>query len=169
MAVQISAGELNGTRHVVRTDQGNLYAFFVGSGGNNIDAWFGGTTGASWVEKDAGGGPASERDTISIAIDSDNRVHVVYVAGAASAEDLDYVLFHTVDSTQGDDTCDTPEEAISMEDADNKTYGCAVAVDSNDIPHAVVIGTDADMGQDYDTAYYDNRIEGTVRGIWGIQ
>jgi hypothetical protein len=71
------------------------------------------------------------------------------------------VTFSTVDSTAGTDTFGTPEEAISCEDADNTTYGCAVAVDSNDIPHAVVIGSDAYMGSDYNMLYYDNKIGGS--------
>jgi hypothetical protein len=119
-------------------------------------------TPVTFIELDIGNEPDCLSDSpVSVAIDSDDRLHIVYVAGAASAEDLDYVTFDTVDSTAGDDSYNTPEEAISMEDADNDYYCCAVAIDSNDIPHATVIGSDADMGTDYDTIYYDNRIGGS--------
>lgn len=159
MSVQIAAGEIKGSRHVVRTDQGKLYAVF--EDGAAVEVWYGGTTGASWAQKDAGNSPSCMADApVDVDIDSDNRLHIVYVAGAVSAEDLDYVTFDTVDSTAGDDLFNTPEEAISMEDADNGLHGCAVAVDSNDIPHACVLGSDADKGTDYTTLYYDNRIGG---------
>jgi hypothetical protein len=97
------------------------------------------TTPDYFIQLDSANSPSCMANApVGVAIDSDNRLHIAYVAGVASAEDLDYVTFDTVDSTAGDDLFNTPEEAISMEDADNTSWGCAIAVDSNDIPHAVV-------------------------------
>ncbi len=67
-AITIGAGELQGTRQVIRTTAGNLYAVF--EDGGIVEVWFGGTTGATWAQQDIGNSPACIADApVSIAID----------------------------------------------------------------------------------------------------
>jgi len=158
MAVTIGTGEIQGARHVVRTSTGKVYVVLEDAG--SVKCFYGGVTPSSFTEKDAGNAPTTGGLTdapCAVAIDSDDVLHVVYYKSDGTDNDLYYNKFHTVDSTQGDDAWNTAEVAIPQEDSDNTTFGCAIAVDSNDKPHACYVDSDVNKGKDYDTVYYANK------------
>jgi len=156
MATQIAAGELLGTRHVVRTSTGDLYAVF--EDGTKVEVWYS-ADGSSWAQKDAGNSPdCFANSPVGVAIDSGDILHIVYYHDAYPASGgLDYITFDTLDGGAQDDAFNTEEEAIAQVDADNTRYGCAIAIDSNGKPHAVFTDSDALKGTDYNTIYYANK------------
>jgi len=157
MATQISAGELKGTKHLVRTSTGKLYAVF--ENGAKVEVWYS-ADGSGWAQKDAGNSPDCMADSpVGVAIDSNDILHIVYYHDAYPASGgLDYITFDTCDGGAQDDAFNIEEEAMGQTDADNLVYGCAIAIDANNIPHAVFVDSDAAKGTNYDTIYYANKI-----------
>lgn len=118
------------------------------------------STPTEFLEMDGANAPSTGGLTdapCACAIDSDDVIHVVYYRSDGTNNDLYYCKFHTIDSTAGTDTWDSPEIAIPQVDSDNATFGCAIAVDSADKPHACYVDSDSAKGTDYETIYYANK------------
>lgn len=161
MPTQISAGELKGARHLVRTSTGDLYAVF--EDGGSVEVWYS-ADGSSWVQKDAGSSPSCRADSpVGVAIDSNDILHIVYNDNVVNA--LNYITFDTLDGGAQDDAFNTEEEAIGEEDGINIYFECAITIDSNNIPHAIFVDSKSSMGSDYHTIYYANRIG----GVWNAK
>ena len=132
-----------GDRQVVRTSSGTLYAFI------NCGMWKS-ANGSTWAEQDSANKPGCwtppQRRNSSIAIDSNNIIHIAHNSLGAEAY---YLTFSTSTDTFG--------AAESLATADNIT-SITIAVDSNNKPHVTYAkSTFNGLGYD-DVLVYVNKI-----------
>lgn len=160
-AVQVTSAntnrQLNANRSIVRTSAGIPYVVLEDVNEGGIEVWKGNsTTPTSFTEQDTANNPANSRyDTPSAAIDSTGVIHIAYydINGKSSA--LRYVTFSTgTDTFSGD---------VSIQDIGGAapTNYVAIAIDANDKPHIAWIDRNTNMGADYDTVYYTNKVSGS--------
>jgi len=141
LSTSLGAGSLSGSRNVVRTSTGDLYAVFVDIGNEDLEVWYS-ADGSSWSEKDSGNKPAIDVSGASVAIDSLDVLHIVYSYNDDSDPknfDLMYVTFDTLDSTSGDDLFNTPATIADVGAEIGDEVG--ISIDSNDVPHVACQGT----------------------------
>lgn len=140
-------------QQVVRTSEGQLYSIF---NTGRIRAFTSFDNGYSWIEQDVDGGPSdtTASDTVSIAIDSSDIIHIAYESNSDS-EDGRYTTFDTSTNTFG-----SSETAINIGGTGRLISGFDIAVDNNDIPHVIAV--------EYNGAnrvQYSNRIGGSWADI----
>lgn len=94
----------------------------------------------------------------SCAIDSNDIIHIVYAYNSGAYPAIKYITFNT--ST---DLFSSEEIIVADSGAEllNSASGCDIAIDSNNKPHVVYIGSVANMGTYYFTAHYTNKISGS--------
>lgn len=134
-------------RQIIQTSGGNLYSVF--NDGGSIEVWKS-TDGSSWTQKDAGNSPGAEATgDVSVSIDEDNILHIVYEDTA-----LRYITFDTADGGAADDAFNTEETPES----DTDTNTMSIAIDANNIPHVVYVRSTV---ADSYLVKYRNRIGGS--------
>jgi hypothetical protein len=131
---------------IVQTSGGTLYA--VINDGGNVEV-YSSSDGSSWTQRDSGTTVTTDSgDPVSIAIDSSDQIHVVYLSGV----NVRYRQFNTIagtpvwNSTIGEETV----RAFS-----NNAIEVVVAVDSDNKPHVVANDISAPLVE------YNNRISGS--------
>lgn len=154
-----------GNRVLVRNSSGTPYVVMTDEDATGIQVWKGNsTTPTSFSEQDAGNAPASGvYGSVSAAIDSTDIIHIVYMEDDGKTSACRYVTFDadgTTDTYSGDTDIDSNlgGDPVTI----NQLFS-AIAIDSNDVPHVVYTRSDSNMGADYQTATYSNRIGGSWR------
>lgn len=161
-----------GARVVIRDS--NDFVYVLVNAGGNIRAYKGNVAGepTSFAEQDAVGAPNSaDFAGIAAAIDSAGLIHVMYyfddTVAHGSAPNIRYAQFRSsAHVTTQDDWVLINEEIAVMTNADGDfsfTHLLGIAIDANDDPHATWNDEITDMGSQFETIFYDNRIGGT----WG--
>lgn len=148
----------NGGPQIVRTSSGTLYAAFRVSGGF-CEIWKS-SDGSSWTEQDSAGSPDCDNfNPVSIAIDSDDLIHMVYSHFAGTKEEARYVVFDTSTDTFG------TSELVYQLFTNDVLGDVAIAVDSNDKPHVIFAQTFVTTG----ALEYSNRISGSWSAKYTIE
>jgi len=158
----VTYNQTNGARVLVRNSAGTPYVVMTDEDATGITVWKGNsTTPTSFSEQDAGNAPASGTyGSVSAAIDSTDIIHIVYMELDGKTSACRYVTFDadgTTDTYAGDVDVDAD---LGSEPASLALLYTAIAVDSNDIPHIAYTRYEADMGSDWQTLTYNNRIGG---------
>jgi hypothetical protein len=154
--------QLSGARVVARTSAGIPYVilddFDAGDGeiwkGNLITPTTFTSVGVPITGVDAG--------SCSFAIDSGDIIHVVGMDDNGKTSTL---IYQTLDTS--DDSFGTPTTVISDIGSDPLAITglhTSIAVDSNDIPHIAYLEYRSNMGTDWWSVYYNNRIGGSWNG-----
>lgn len=148
IAAATVGGLSKSSRVLVRTSTGDLYASIPGS--SVCEIWKSTNDGDSWTEQDTSNSPTCETTlhSPSIAIDSNDDIHMIYRNGG----DIRYLLFDT-----GTDTFGTSELAAN-EPNDIPDY--ALTIDSNDIPHIAYMDDLASISAQVNVKY-KNRVSGS--------
>lgn len=145
------------TRHLVRASNGIVWAVSMVTGEvavSESDA----VTPTSFTERDSGNRPNGEGTShVACAIDSNDNIHIAYWSQASMGGGQRYVLFNTGTKTYG--TTELVDGAASGFPS-GRPY-CSIAVDQNDVPHISYDDFTANMGSDYRTVLYNNRIGGS--------
>ena len=158
------------SRNVVRTSGGIPYVVLEDSTDGGIEVWKGNSaTPTSFSEQDSANNPQSSGryGSPACAIDSTDKIHIIYADDNAGNPQYRYVVFNTVTDTFSGDAAITSDLGSDMTSVTN--MHCSIAIDSNDIPHVVYLGYPASMGTDYYTAYYNNRIGGVWNTSPGLE
>lgn len=160
--IATSAGQLNtgalstniSSSQLVRTSTGILYSVLVAignKGSTQIQVFKSINNGISWSKQDYIHSPLTTTTLASVAIDSSDLLHILYVAGSTETQ-----IVHGVYSS-ATDTFGIQENAFSLINPLNGSSGSlAIAIDQNNIPHAIAATGSAGGG---DTEYA-NRIKG---------
>ena len=160
MATTIATGVLTRGGGVVTTSGGNIYAFFATSL-DNMEVYKSTNGGSSFSRVGSGVssttilGSTNGIASISVAIDSDNIIHVLVASSnPAFTRDIAYCLFTTSNDSWG-----TWEEAATHTNniTSSNRYKCALALDSNKKPHIAYIKSENNMGGAYTRIYYTNK------------
>ena len=156
----------NGARVVVRNSAGTPYVVVENITDSSIDVWKGNSTTPSgtapFAEQDAAG--ASHPDSggvygsVSAAIDSSDIIHIVYMEDDGNTSACRYVTFNTSTDTFSGDTDIIAD--IGADPGGLTILQTSIAIDSNDIPHVAYTEYIANMGSDWNTVVYNNRIGG---------
>lgn len=141
-----------GDRQVVRTSSGTLYAFM-----NNCGMWKSSNE-SSWTEQDSANKPScsqSTNRTPSIAIDSNNLIHITFLTYTTYAA----VVYKTFDTAT--DSFGVSAEIGTSTDA---FWSTSLAVDSNNKPHIAYSYYEFDGISTFDSyVMYVNKTSGS----WG--
>jgi hypothetical protein len=134
-------------RRLVRTSSGNLYTFLSNSG--SCEIWKSADNGTTWSQQDSADNPfcTNAAHRMSLAIDSTDTLHLAYLSGNTQ---IAYLTFTTSNDQFGVST-----ETIGTIAAEDTYSSVDLAVDSNDIPHAIYVYSDG-FGSNF--FKYDNRI-----------
>lgn len=144
----------------VRNSSGIPYV--LTNNGGNVQLWKGNSaTPTSFSEVDSTNNPNDANfKGGAIAIDSGNTMHIVYFdddTAMGAGGGLKYV-------TVSSDTWGTPATAVAIDkglSTNGQSQLCDISVDSNDVPHIVFTDRTTNMGTDYPTIYYTNRVGGS--------
>ena len=154
--------QLGGARVNLRNSAGIPYVIVLDETNGAIQVWKGNsTTPTAFTEQDSASNPQNTRYVApSACIDSTDIIHIAYYDENGKTSALRYVTFDTsTDTFSGD---------ISVKDIGGATpvnSGTAISIDTNDIPHIAWVDSVSNMGTDYDTVYYVNR----VGGAWNTE
>jgi len=155
--VTSSGGVGSGVRKIVRTSTGVIYVVLIN--GTAIEVWKS-TDGTSWAEQDTGNNPDSTGyQHPSCAIDSNDIIHIAYSANVSMTGGTRYVKFHTVDAATNKNTFQGDELAQALVKQPVKEN--SIEVDANDDPHIAYVNNAANMGTDFNTVFYTNKIGGS--------
>jgi len=167
VATNVSNGGTNtlglGARKVVRSSSGAIYILFVADviGIFTIRIFKSNDGGASFAIQDEGGAPGdADLRAPSMAIDSVDIIHISYFFEDGKDSSVRRVLFHTVDAASTPDTFQGDEQVL-LADTEIGGFYTAITIDSSDIPHLLFVDASSNMGTDFDTVNYTNRIGGT--------
>jgi len=147
----------NGNRSTVRTGGGVIYQIInvvVSATTSYIEVWKS-ANGSTWAEQDHAHAPNSGGNYSGCtgAIDSTGIIHIVYRNEASMTPTMRYVQFNT--------TTDLFQNDAQITTLSLAEHGaCGVAVDSNDKPHAFWTESITNMGSNFRTLQYSNRISG---------
>lgn len=147
-------------RAVVRDTTGIPYVVVENETDNAIDVWMGNsTTPTSFSQQDAANRPtATDYGHCSCAIDSSGIIHIVYMYDNGKSSQARYVTFNTSTNVYAGDVAIIAD--VGNDPGSIGTMFCDVAIDSNDIPHVVHSQFTTNMGTDYYSCHYNNRIGG---------
>lgn len=167
MAQQVTATDdfsiAQGARVVVRNSSGIPYVVTENTTDSSIDVWKGNsTTPTSFTEQDVSNNPDAASGSYlaaSAAIDSSDVIHIAYWNSDGKDSALRYVQFRA-DGTN-DDFQNDAQAVADVGGANIVNHYTAIAIDSSDIPHVAYVDSDSNMGSDFDTVYYNNRIGGS--------
>lgn len=153
-----SLGTYSTARNLIRNSSGIPYVVVYDSSGQ-IEVWKGNSaTPSSFSEQDSANKPSNSDYTGgSAAIDSTGVIHIAYYDSSSTsskAYQLRYVTFNTSTNTFSGDTSVYTGSLMLF-------ASFSIAIDSNDIPHIVFIDRMSNMGTNYDTLLYTNRIGGS--------
>ncbi len=141
-------GELAGAsgRQVIRDSSGNLFAVVVDDTNNDLEVWKSTDEGNSWAEQDSANSPQANGspEIAAVAIDSSDNLHIAYVYLSDSVRYVDF-----------SGSFGTPALILNYTGvATGDVNSVAIAVDSNNAPHAVAAGWLATpSGTEYDVRY----------------
>jgi hypothetical protein len=165
-AVAITSGNNNilrgSGRVVVRSSAGIPYVVLEDTTDGGIEVWKGnGVTPTGFTEQDSANNPASSGryGSPACAIDSAGIIHIVYMDDNGTAPSVRYVTFSTSSDTFSGDVAVVADLGSDMTSV--ASMHCAIAIDSNDKPHITYMGFPTNMGSNFYTVYYANRIAGT--------
>lgn len=154
----------SGTRVNVRTSSGIPYVLVHHATANDLRIYKGNSsTPTSFSGQDTSNEPtvSSTNDgVVAAAIDSSDIIHTITFFNSGKNSTVRYATFDT-----SSDTWSTSTTIFDVGDDSAVDPFVGVAIDSNDIPHIVWVDGVANMGTDYDTVYYANR----VGGSWNTQ
>ncbi|KKL95156.1 hypothetical protein LCGC14_1857480, partial [marine sediment metagenome] len=166
-AVNITSGNnddnviTNGRRVAVRNSSGIPYVIVENQSDDSIDVWKGNSaTPTSFTEQDNTNNPSGTvYGSCSAAIDFGGIIHIAYMQYNGKTSAFRYVTFNTsTDTFSGDVAVDTD---IGSDPTSISNLYTAIAIDTANIPHVVYTRSEADMGTDFLTATYRNRIGGS--------
>ncbi|TSK05051.1 MAG: choice-of-anchor D domain-containing protein [Geobacter sp.] len=162
--VLVTSGLVNSynTKPIVRTSSGSTY-YFIGNAGHTgqWDGWveaYMSANGSSWNRVAAEDQWRGSKE-ISVAMDSQNVAHMITLDWNYHPY---YKKFNTTDSPKGDHSWEGYELLESQMASSDILPTCAIAIDSNGVPHVVYALSESSKGKTYITVTYANRIG----GIW---
>lgn len=157
-----SGSQIQGSRVLVRTSAGIPYVIAYDRLNDGIEMWKGnGTTPTSFAEQDAADSPSATpqiNDTaIACYIDSSDVIQVYYIEENGKSSFIGYATFDT--ST---DQWAVTGSVVNLSAIDIIVGShISVAVDSNGVPHIAYTSEDSNMGSDFATVFYVNKVGGS--------
>jgi len=170
VTVDSSAELKESNRSVIRDSNDNVYV--VVETGSDIKAYKGNVSGepASFAEQDSGNNPTgNDNFGAATAIDSTGLLHIAYYfddpAAHGAQKEMLYATFRTSAHPTTQDVWNIVDESIVNLDDSAGNFGftkiVAMTIDADDVPHISYIDETKDMGNDFNTIYYINRIGGS--------